>query len=53
VFFFDGLMDLLRKSLEKLENMHDYGAIVLVGGRCRADFGFELKFTELLVFGVW
>jgi hypothetical protein len=33
-------MDLFGKSLERLERKHDYRAIVLEGGRCRANYGF-------------
>jgi hypothetical protein len=28
-----------KDKVVKSENMHDYGAIVPVGGRCGADFG--------------
>lgn len=39
MLLFDGLMDLFIKSLEI---RHDYEAIVLVGGRFRANYGFAV-----------
>jgi hypothetical protein len=53
VLFFDRLMDFLRKCSEKLEAMHDYGAIVLVGGRCRADYGFVEICGFRIILIVW
>jgi hypothetical protein len=33
------LASLMKEKLIRVENLHDYVAIVLVGGRCRADSG--------------